>query len=185
MADDKDGWVFGYGSLMWRPGFRHQEVLAAVLPGYHRSFCVYSHYYRGTPEEPGLVLGLAPGGSCQGLAFRVSPADLTAVKAYLDERELVSYAYRATWLPVMTVHGEVSAYTFVADPTHPQYAGELGIERAAQIIIRARGRAGLNRDYLIETLRRIEVEGFADEPLHSLLRRVEHLTGILEAGGGI
>jgi cation transport protein ChaC len=184
-ADDEDGWVFGYGSLMWRPGFRYKEALQAVLQGYHRSFCVYSHHYRGTPEEPGLVLGLAPGGSCQGLAFRVAAADTAVVEAYLDERELVSYAYRATYLPVTTAHGEVSAYTFVADPNHPQYAGELGIERAAQIIIRARGRAGLNRDYLIETLRRMEAEGFADEHLHALLRRVEHLTGILEAGGGI
>jgi cation transport protein ChaC len=185
MADDESNWIFGYGSLMWRPGFGYEEALPGMLQGYHRSFCVYSHYYRGTPQEPGLVLGLAPGGSCEGLAFRVSTADLAAVKAYLDERELVSYAYRATCLPVTTAHGEVSAYTFVADPTHPQYAGELAIERAAQIIIRARGRAGLNRDYLIETLRRMEVEGFADERLHTLLRRVEHLTGILEAGGGI
>lgn len=185
MAGDDGEWIFGYGSLMWRPGFRYEDALPAMLQGYHRSFCVYSHYYRGTPQEPGLVLGLAPGGSCQGLAFRVPPADLTAVKSYLDERELVSYAYRATYLPVTTTRGEVSAYTFVADPAHPLYAGELGIERTAQIIIRARGRAGLNRDYLIETLRRIEAEGFADDRLHALLRRVEYLTGILEAGGGI
>jgi glutathione-specific gamma-glutamylcyclotransferase len=185
MAEDDDGWVFGYGSLMWRPGFRYQEALPAVLRGYHRSFCVYSHYYRGTPQEPGLVLGLAPGGSCQGLAFRVTPADFASVRAYLDERELVSYAYRATYLPVKIPIGEVSAYTFVADSNHPQYAGELSIERAAQIIIRARGRAGLNRDYLIETVRRMEAEGFAEERLHELLRRIEYLTGLLEAGGGI
>ena len=181
----EDGWVFGYGSLMWRPGFPYQEAQPAVLHGYHRSFCVYSHYYRGTPQQPGLVLGLAPGGLCQGLAFRVAAPDFAAVKAYLDERELVSYAYRAMYLPLATSGSEVSAYTFVADPSHPQYAGELSAERAAQIIIRARGRAGLNRDYLVETLRRIEAEGFADQRLHELLKRVEYLTGLLEAGGGI
>ena len=180
-----DGWVFGYGSLMWRPGFAFREVLPAILSGYHRSFCVYSHHYRGTPDEPGLVLGLAPGGSCHGLAFRVAAADRLAVKAYLDERELVTYAYVPADLPVRTPHGDVLAYTFVADPAHPQFAGELDLEEAAQIIIRARGRAGLNRDYLIETVRRLEKEGFPDDRLRALLRRVEHLTGILEAGSGI
>jgi glutathione-specific gamma-glutamylcyclotransferase len=179
------GWVFGYGSLMWRPGFPFLEVVPAVLHGYHRSFCVYSCYYRGTPDQPGLVLGLAPGGQCHGLAFRIAAADVAAVKAYLDERELVTYAYVATHLPVETPAGTVAAYTFVADPGHPQYAGELGVERAAQIIIGAQGLAGLNRDYLIETVRRLEKEGFPDERLHDLLRRVEHLTGLLEAGGGI
>lgn len=185
MAGDNDCWVFGYGSLMWRPGFPYEETLPAVLHGYHRSFCIYSRHYRGTPQQQGLVLGLAPGGCCQGLAFRVAGAEFTSVKAYLDERELVSYAYQAAYLPLETPQGEVSAYTFVADSNHPQYAGELSIERAAQIIIRARGRAGLNRDYLIETLRQIEAEGFADERLHALLQRVEYLTGLLEAGGGI
>ena len=182
---DGDGWVFGYGSLMWRPGFAFREALPAILSGYHRSFCVYSHHYRGTPDEPGLVLGLAPGGTCHGLAFRVAAADRLAVKAYLDERELVTYAYISTELSVRTPHGDVLAYTFVADPAHPQFAGELELEEAAQIIIRARGRAGLNRDYLIETVRRLEREGFPDDRLRALLRRVEHLTGILEAGGGI
>jgi glutathione-specific gamma-glutamylcyclotransferase len=185
MTEGDGNWVFGYGSLMWRPGFQYQEAVPAVLRGYHRSFCVYSHHYRGTPLEPGLVLGLAPGGRCQGLAFRVATPQFASVKAYLDERELVSYAYRATYLPLETPLGEVSAYTFVADPSHPQYAGQLSIEQAAQIIIRARGRAGLNRDYLIETLRRMEAEGLADERLHELLQRIEYLTGILEAGGGI
>jgi cation transport protein ChaC len=170
---------------MWRPGFPFREVLPAVLRGYHRSFCIFSHYYRGTPEEPGLVLGLAPGGQCHGLAFRVAEGDRAAVTAYLDERELVTYAYKATHLPVETAAGEVLAYTFVADPGHPQYAGELDPARAAEIIIRAKGRAGLNREYLIETVRRLEKEGFPDEELHGLLRRVEHMTGILEAGGGI
>ncbi|MBK8175389.1 MAG: gamma-glutamylcyclotransferase [Rhodospirillales bacterium] len=183
--DDGGEWIFGYGSLMWRPGFSYVETLPALLRGYHRSFCVFSHFYRGTPDEPGLVLGLAPGGTCQGLAFRVRTAEFPAVKAYLDERELVSYAYTADRLAVETAHGEVRAYTFVADPRHPQYAGELGLVRSAEFIVRAQGHAGLNRDYLIETIRRLEQEGFSDDALHALLRRVEYLTGVLEAGGGI
>jgi cation transport protein ChaC len=186
MSDDTiDGWVFGYGSLMWRPGFRFLECAPAILRGYHRCFCIYSHYYRGTPQQPGLVLGLARGGDCQGLAFRIAGREMPGVRAYLDERELLSYAYRGAELPIETPHGEVVAYTFVADPTHPHFAGELEVEQAADIIVEASGRAGLNRDYLIETVRRLEAEGFPDPALHALLRRVEHRTGVLEAGGGI
>lgn len=190
MESAEDRWVFGYGSLMWRPGFPYQEVTRGLLHGYHRSFCIWSRHWRGTPEVPGLVLGLAPGGECQGLLFRVSDRDWSWVKAYLDERELLSYAYAARWLPVQsacakTNDGTLQAYTFVADLDHQHYAGELPVERAAAIIVAARGVAGLNRDYLIETLRRMAAEGFADQGLRGLLRRVEYLTGILESGGGI
>lgn len=180
-----DGWVFGYGSLMWRPGFPYRRVLPAVLPGYHRSFCVYSCHWRGTPAEPGLVLGLAPGGSCRGLAFQVAAADWAWVRDYLDERELVAYAYVARELQVLVEGDLVLAYTFVADPSHPHYAGELPPERAAEIIVRAEGVAGLNREYLIETVRHMRTDGFAEESLQTLLSHVERLTGILEAGGGI
>lgn len=180
-----DFWVFGYGSLMWRPGFPHIEAVPALLRGYHRSFCVYSHHYRGTPEQPGLVLGLALGGHCRGLAFRTRRADEAAVRDYLDERELVSYAYLPRTLRVEIAGGEVDAYTFVADPDHRQYAGDLGVERSTEIIMEARGAAGLNRDYLINTVRRLDKEGYSDGRLHPLLKRIEQLTGIIEAGGGI
>jgi cation transport protein ChaC len=182
---DGDFWVFGYGSLMWRPGFAYLEAVPALLRGYHRSFCIYSQHYRGTPEQPGLVLGLDEGGSCRGLAFRVVAAAAGRVRGYLNERELIGYAYLPRHLPVETPAGVAEAYVFIADVAHPQYAGDLGIERAAEIIVAAEGRAGLNRDYLIRTVRRLEREGFVDDHLHALLRRVEHLTGIIEAGGGI
>ena len=190
MQGTGDFWVFGYGSLMWQPGFAFDEARPALLRGYHRAFCIFSHHYRGTPAEPGLVLGLAPGGSCRGLAFRVAGGEADRVRAYLDERELIGYAYLARSLPVAIDGGDgdamtVSAYTFVADTAHPQYAGNLGIEAAAEIIMRAEGAAGLNRDYLINTIRRLEREGIADAHLHALLRRIEYLTGIIEAGSGI
>lgn len=180
-----DFWVFGYGSLMWRPGFSYLESRPALLRGYHRSFCVYSHHYRGTPEHPGLVLGLARGGACRGIAFRVDLADEQSVKSYLDERELVSYAYTPRTVPVLLGGITVQCYTFVANTHHDQYAGDLGVERSAEIIMSAQGVAGLNRDYLINTVRQLEKEGFSDKRLGQLLKRVEHLTGIIEAGSGI
>jgi cation transport protein ChaC len=180
-----DLWVFAYGSLMWNPGFSYLESQRARLRGFHRGFCVYSHHYRGTPEDPGLVLGLMPGGDCQGLAFRVAGDNAPAVHAYLDERELVTYAYRKTMTPVEIDGGAVDALTYVADPSHPQYAGLLDADEAARIIMRAEGCAGLNRDYLINTVQRLEQEGFTDAELHALLERIWRLTGAIEAGGGI
>lgn len=186
--DDRQGdlWVFGYGSLMWRPGFEADEVRRAELDGWHRDFCVYSRYWRGTPERPGLVLGLDAGGSCRGVAFRVAAARAAAVTDYLNERELAGYAYVARFLPVRLEDGRiVEAYTFVADPDHHHYAGRLPLCDAASIIMDAEGCAGLNRDYLINTIRQLEGDGFVDPPLHHLLVEVERQTGIIEAGAGI
>ena len=178
-------WVFGYGSLMWNPGFVFVERQAARLPGYHRAFCILSHLYRGTPEVPGLVLGLSAGGACQGAAFRVAPPDWDATVAYLDERELIGYAYRPIVLPVEGAMGTVDAYTFVADTGHPNFSGDLGVEAAAEMIMKAEGVAGLNRDYLMNTVRQLEQHGYEDAALHALLNRVETLTGIIDQGGGI
>src|SRR5690606_31673486 len=92
--DMNDFWVFGYGSLMWNPGFPYQESVQAQIFGYRRSLCIHSHVHRGTPENPGLVLGLDRGGSCRGIAFRVSHEDRHEVLAYLRERELVTHVYK-------------------------------------------------------------------------------------------
>lgn len=179
-------WVFGYGSLMWRPGFEFVAVQPALLRGWHRGFCIYSRHYRGTPERPGLVLGLDRGGACRGLAFEVSEDNAAEVVDYLNERELVNYAYTARSPAVRLADGRrVEAYTFVADPHHRLYAGELGVQRAAEIIMDAEGRAGLNRDYLINTVRQLEAHGFVDKRLHELLALVERLTGEIERGSGI
>jgi len=188
MTND-DFWVFGYGSLMWRPDFPYVRNEPACLYHYHRSFCIYSHYYRGTPQSPGLVLGLDPiqDAHCQGVAFLVAPDKKDSVIAYLTERELCGYAYEAKSLPLTLANSgeEVTGYCFVADPTHALYAGELGIERAADIIMNAAGQTGLNRDYLINSVRELETHGYHDPTLHTLLKRVEYLTGMIEAGGGI
>jgi len=178
-------WIFGYGSLMWRPGFRFIEQRQARLDGYHRALCIYSHHHRGTPDIPGLVLGLDSGGACLGIAFRIDIKDRPQIIDYLHERELIGYAYRPATVDVQIGEDVVSAYTFVADSGHDNYAGDLGPDRSADIVMRAAGASGLNRDYLMSTVEKLEHEGFADVALHALLQRVRALTGELDRGGGI
>ena len=188
-APGKPFWVFGYGSLMWRPGFDYETAYDAVLHGYSRSFCIYSFHHRGTRASPGLVLGLDAGGECLGRIFRVRGEDAERVTAYLEERELVNYPYIARFLPVEARGADaprsVVAWTFVADPDHPDYAGGLPVEKAASLIMRASGIAGLNRDYLMQTVRHLETAGFVDEHLHALLREIETQTGVIDMGSGI
>lgn len=185
-TDCPERWVFGYGSLMWNPGFQFEESCPAELDGYTRSFCIYSHHYRGTRKQPGLVLGLGPGGQCTGVAFRVAEPLWHEVSDYLRERELLAYAYREACLPVTLRDGRVrDAFVVVADPAHRSYAGHLDLHTAASIIMRASGQAGLNRDYLINTVRQLRKYGFSDPPLRALLEEVERQTGIIEAGTGI
>ncbi len=186
MTGPQDLWVFGYGSLMWRPGFPFLRSAKAVLAGYHRSFCVYSHVWRGTVEKPGLVLGLTPGGSCRGVAFQVAEADRAEVIEYLHDRELGTYAYLPLTLPVDLADGaSVPAYCFVADTNHPQYAGDLPQDEAVAIIMEAAGKGGLNRDYLINTVKEIDSHGYGEPQLRELLAEVARRTGIIEQGGGI
>jgi cation transport protein ChaC len=167
------GWVFGYGSLMWNPGFVFQERHKATLDGYHRAFCVYSHHYRGNAERPGLVLGLAEGGSCRGVAFRVAADDWAEVVAYLDERELIGYAYRPARLNVRLDDGtEVEVHTYVADRGHPHFAGRLDDDTAAALIGQAVGVSGSNRDYAAKLVRELESHGFHDDHLALLLARI-------------
>ncbi len=171
--EGQDFWVFAYGSLIWNPGFPHVEVRSGLLQGYHRHFCVYSHRYRGTPDCPGLVLGLDQGGSCQGLVFRVPAAEAVEVMAYLDEREMVTGVYLPGWHSVETETGNVSAITFVADPEHEQYSGRLPREELVQLVVQGRGERGTCRDYLQNTVHHLEALGLRDEYLAELLRETD------------
>lgn len=169
-----DFWVFGYGSLMWRPGFAHVETQRARLHGYRRSLCIYSHVHRGTPQRPGLVLGLDRGGSCVGMAFRV-PGDLQEeVIAYLRERELVTQVYRETVLPVTLKDGNrVAALCYVVDPHHEQYAGKLTPDTAASVVTGAVGQSGPNEDYVINTVEHLQALRIRDHWLESVANTVK------------
>jgi len=158
-----DFWVFGYGSLMWRPGFAHVETQRARLFGYRRALCVTSHVHRGSVEKPGLVLGLDKGGSCVGLAFRV-PDDLESeVMAYLRERELVTNVYKERRLKVRLRAGhDVEAVGYVVDREHHQYAGHLSAQEAALRITGAVGRSGANEEYVLNTVAHLEAMRISD-----------------------
>lgn len=170
-----DFWVFGYGSLIWRPGFPFIEALPARLYGAHRALCVYSWFHRGTESEPGLVLGLDRGGSCRGLAFRVAPAEADGVRAYLREREQVTMVYREAIHPVRIERGgeRVAALTYVVDRGHPQYAGIVPPDVALAIVRTRQGQSGPNRDYVINTARHLAELGMADPALAWLAARLE------------
>jgi glutathione-specific gamma-glutamylcyclotransferase len=170
-------WVFGYGSLIWDPGFPVAERRIARLEGWHRSFCMRSIHHRGTPDAPGLVLALdrAEGACCTGVAFRVTAGAEPATLAGLRERELVSSAYLETVLPVLTDAGPVQALTYVIDPVHVQYCGGLALEEQARIIAGAVGGRGSNRDYLAATTAHLADLGIADPDLDWLDHKVRHL----------
>ena len=172
MADER--WVFGYGSLMWRPGFACAERAPATLHGRRRAFCIYSVHHRGTYERPGLVLGLAPGGAVRGAAFRVAEPDWPSVYAYLLEREQPTETYIEARRAVRLADGRrVEALVFLSDVRHAQWAGNLSLDRQAELIAGARGLSGPNIDYLRDLVQHLREEGVRDHAMEQLLTKVE------------
>lgn len=176
----QDFWVFGYGSLMWNPGFEYVDRQIATLRGYDRSFCMRSIHHRGTVADPGLVLALdpAPHGACSGLAFHVQAARADATLAYLRERELISSAYVEETVDLSLLDGrDVRALVYVIDVDHEQYCGGLPLEEQAQIIAHAVGGRGPNSEYLNNTALHLRDLGLEDADLTWLARRVREIQG--------
>ncbi|MGX5845860.1 gamma-glutamylcyclotransferase [Mesorhizobium sp. PL10] len=173
-----DFWVFGYGSLIWRPGFAHVETRRARLYGYRRSLCVYSFVHRGTRERPGLVLGLDRGGSCIGLAFRVPGELRDEVLTYLRERELVTSVYLERVLDIsldgngLAERETVKAVAYIVDRQHEQYAGGLDAAHAAGVIRGAVGQSGNNEGYVVSTVEHLKALGIRDHWLEEVARGV-------------
>ncbi|MGB3876043.1 MAG: gamma-glutamylcyclotransferase [Shinella zoogloeoides] len=175
-VDMNEFWVFGYGSLMWNPGFEFEERQAAHLFGFRRSLCVRSWVHRGTEERPGLVLGLDRGGSCRGVAFRVTPEKREAVVDYLRERELVTHVYKERTLPATLSDGRrIATLTYICDRAHHQFAGSLTVAEAASTVSAATGKSGHNMDYVRNTLAHLREMGIRDHWLEDVGRTAEGL----------
>lgn len=169
-------WVFGYGSLIWNPGFAYVSAHLGLLRGAHRSLSIISHHHRGTVERPGLVFGLTRGGSCRGMAFEVAPADWPTVRAYLEEREQVTSVYRDVMRPVTLADGRrVAALAFVVDESHDQFAGLLSPEQQLAMVRNGVGISGRNIDYVVNTARHLAQLGIRDHALMALVAQLEAL----------
>ena len=175
----KPRWVFGYGSLMWNPGFATPETQAARLQGWHRAFCIYSEHYRGTPAKPGLILGLLPGGSCRGLAHRLPDATYDEVRRYLIHREIDNDGvYEETARPIRLDDGRtVEALVYLADRGHRQFAGKLPEAEALRLIRQGHGATGSNLDYVLNTVTHLGELGLRDRSLEKLARAAAGGTG--------
>jgi cation transport protein ChaC len=165
-----DLWVFGYGSLMWAPEFDFAERKIGRVHGYHRAMCILSSRYRGTPEKPGLVMGLCRGGSCWGMAYRVHNGKAKTVLDGLWKREMLNYVYAPRFVPI-TVAGtkRVQALTFVADTTHRQFVGELDVDGRARLVAQGVGQRGRCVDYIRNTLEHMRELGMHDPHLARIL----------------
>jgi glutathione-specific gamma-glutamylcyclotransferase len=177
-----DLWVFGYGSLMWRPDFAHLDRIPARLIGLHRALCVFSFVHRGTPERPGLVLGLDRGGMCRGIAYRIAAATRDDTVNYLRSREQVTSVYIETMRQIeleYKTRRRVRALVFTVDRSHVQYAGRLTLAESLHYVRQGHGKSGADRDYVLETVRALEALGYRESDLHRL---AEQLKGVHEAG---
>jgi len=173
--DDKDLWVFAYGSLMWRPGFSYLERVPARLIGLHRALCVFSFFHRGTPQRPGLVLGLDRGGMCRGIAYHIAAAARAETLRYLRGREQVTTVYLETMRQIELedhMRHRVRAVCYVVDRSHVQYAGQLTLAASLHHVRQGHGQSGANRDYVLETVRALEALGYRESDLHLLAERL-------------
>ncbi len=173
-------WVFGYGSLLWNPGFTPASTCRAVLSDFHRSFCMLSIHHRGTVEEPGLVLALdaKQGAQCTGVAFEIAPDEEAQVMKMLRERELISSAYVEQHVTLTHDDGtQFTAIAYVIDPKHDQYC-HFDLETQAQMIARSVGGRGPNPEYLYNTADHLVQMGISDNEMQWLVSRVRQLEGV-------
>jgi len=170
-------WVFGYGSLMWNPAFHVADTMRAQIHGYHRSFCLNLIFGRGSPECPGLMLGLDTGGSCVGLAHMIAPRHVESELEILWLREMIGATYRPSWITGRTDQGEIQMLTFVANKAHERYIGPQDFDLAAKRIATSAGYLGDNRTYLYNTIKHLDELGIGDGPMHKLESEVRRIAG--------
>jgi len=182
-------WVFGYGSLMWRPGFAFLDRFPARLIGMHRALCVYSHVHRGTPERPGLVFGLDRGGMCRGIAYRVAASARAETVAYLRGREQVTSVYREAMRRIEledSARRRLTALCYLVDRGHAQYAGRLSLAERLHFVRQGHGQSGPNREYVLDAVRALEALGYRQTDLHLLAEQLgRHEIGVKDQEAGV
>lgn len=166
---DEDLWIFGYGSLIWRPEFDFSERRSAHVHGWHRALKMWSTINRGTPQVPGLVFGMLSGGSCQGMAFRIPRNQGDTVMRKLWLREMPNAVYDPRWLPCRTPHGAVKALAFTLSRQSPHHTGELAPDEYRRIFSEAQGIYGTTLDYAQATFEELQRLGIDDKALKRLL----------------
>ena len=171
---EKDVWVFGYGSLMWNPDFKLAEKRTGTVTGYHRSLCLKSLVYRGTPDYHGLVFGLDKGDSCQGMAYRIAEENIHSEMEKIWEREMFAGTYIPTWVNVTTKLGTISAVTFVINNKHEHYIPDLELEEIAERVVKAEGTCGSCHDYVQNTVKSLHQLGLRDPALEQLLTLIKY-----------
>ncbi len=169
----EDVWVFGYGSLIWKPEFDFIEQRPATLPGHHRALCLWSRINRGTPELPGLVFGLETGGECHGMAFRLAANTVAPIFETLWRREMATGAYHPSWIDCQTKDGTVKALAFVIDQAGPAYVSEPPEDALIEIVLRASGIYGSCLEYVTQTADALEAVGIHDVRLTALVTRLK------------
>lgn len=171
-------WVFGYGSLIWNPAFHFAERRTARVHGFHRQFCLLSRAGRGTPERPGLMLALEPGGSCHGVVYRIAPEDVRTELDVLWRREMGSWVYRPVWVAARTPQGIEHAILFAVNREHERYVADIDLGETARYLARGAGPLGRCCDYLFQTVAHLRELGLRDHHLELLERRVRaHIEG--------
>src|SRR3954453_21860042 len=178
-------WIFAYGSLMWNPDFDFAESRRSFLYGYHRSFCLYSRDYRGTPERPGLVLGLDRGGSCHGIAYRLPPELVAESLDRIWAREMTGRVYEMRRVALRTASGSVTGHACVVRRESPDFAGRLSAEDAARLLAVAVGGRGTGREYLANTVRHLDQLGIHDRLLHRIAAQVGELCAALPGAAAL
>lgn len=175
----QDLWVYGYGSLIWRPDFEFAEQRQALLRGYHRALCLWSRINRGTPEQPGLVFGLDVGGSCRGMAFRIPAESVPKVFDALWLREMPSGAYIPRWLRCRTSQGDIRALVFTMNRKTDAYVPRMPDEQLRQVVYSAQGTNGPCIEYVMETASALQRSKILDKRLQSVVQLLQSQTALL------
>ncbi len=166
-------WIFAYGSLMWNPAMQIAERRFARVHGFHRSFCLWTPLGRGSPDNPGMVLGMKPGGSCNGVVLRLAPDSVDDETRILWRREMFAGVYQPRWVRAYLSRGAVDAIAFAMNTSHQRYTGDIPAERMVRALATASGRLGSSYDYLASTVAQLDELGVRDGAMHRLLLQVE------------